>query len=136
MSADWLASLMSIERSTVIVLATLCGAGTWILRGQLYNQMLGFVIHPVLTAFTVFIFALLQACGLIEPMILTDQIKGIMAATMLSHGIGLAFGMLVLLLLNDKAAAVENDLTRRQAKLGDKAPVSRKVRRDFRESLR
>ena len=83
-----------------------------------------------------FIFALMQASGLIEQTILSDKIKGIMAATMAGHGIGIAVGMMILLLLTDKAEAIEGDLTKRQAKVAPRGPVQRKVRRDFRESLR
>ena len=136
MLADWLTSLLSVERSTIIIIASFCGIGTWVLRGQLSNPMLGFAIHPLLTALSVSIFAMMQASGLIEPMILTDQIKGIIAATIAGHGIGIAIGMVILLTMNDKAEATENDLTKRQAKLNAKGQVQRKVRRNFQESLR
>jgi hypothetical protein len=132
MLADWLSSLFAIDKSTIVVIATLCGAGTWILRGQLYNPLLGFAIHPLLTILCVVLYALMQASGLIDPFILTDWIKGIMAATMAGHGIGIAVGMLILVLMGDKAEAVETTLGKRQGK----EPVRRTVRRDFRESLR
>jgi hypothetical protein len=114
MLADWLSALFSIERGAIAAIAFICGAGTWILRGQLYNPMLGFAIHPLLTLLCVVIFALLRVGGLIEPMILTDCIKGVLVSTMMGHGIGLALGMLVLLMINDKSQTTETDLMRRQ----------------------
>lgn len=141
MTADWLATLFSVDGSTVVVIGTLCGAGTWVLRNQLFNPLLGFAIQPLLTMVSVSIFALLQASGLIEPMILTDKIKGIMAATMIGHGIGLAVGLLVLVMMSEKAVEGETTLTERQKRLTDRdqgksAPVQRMVRRNYRESLR
>ena len=133
MLADWLSSLLSIDSSTVVWIGTFCAAGTWILRGQLSNPMLGFVIQPLLTALSVVIFALMQASGLIEQTILSDKIKGIMAATMAGHGIGIAVGMLILILVSEKGENLETELTKRAKPA---APSRRVPRRNFRESLR
>ena len=133
MVANWLSSLLAIDKSTIVLIGFICGAGTWILRGQLYNPLLGFAIHPLLTTLCVALFALFQICGLIDPLVLADWLKGIMAATMAGHGIGIAVGMLILAVMSDKAEAVESDLTRRQ---GKKMVLPRTVRRNFREGLR
>ena len=133
MLADWLTSLLSVDKNTIIVIGLLCGGGTWMLRGQLYNPMLGFAIHPMMTIVSVLVYAMLQAGGLIDPEKMSDWIKGVMAATMAGNGIGIAIGMVFLAFLGDKTAAVETDLMRRNA---TKAPVKRTARRNFREGLR
>ena len=133
MTSAWLASLLSVDHSTFVIIAFLCGLGTWVLKPQLPNPLLSLVVQPLLTMLTLCIYALIQAFGLIDPTILTDWIKGLMASTMVGHGIGISLGMLIIAIMGEKAEAVESELLRRQ---GNGRPAKRTVRRNFRESLR
>jgi hypothetical protein len=131
--AGWLASLLSVDKSTFLVIATICAMTTWTIRGQLNDPMLGFIVSPLLSICSVCIYAALQGSGLIEPMIMTDWIKGLMASIMVGHGIGVGVGMLLVAIAGERAEAVENELTRRQRPA---QPTQRTVRRNFRESVR
>ena len=126
---EWINALMSVDKSTWIIVASICAGSTWVIRHLFSDPMYGIVVHPLLTLTTVFVYVGLQASGFIEPMILTDWIKGLFASIMMGHGLGLAIGLLIIALAGEKAEAVEGDLIKRQ-KLQSRKP------RKFNEGVR
>lgn len=127
---EWINALMSVDKSTWIIVACICGGSTWVIRHLFSDPMYGIVVHPLLTLTTIFVYVGLQASGFIEPMILTDWIKGLFASIMMGHGLGLAIGLLIIALAGEKAEAVEGDLVKRQK------PQVRTARRNFGEGMR
>ena len=136
MLANWLSSLLSVDKGTVIAIATLCVLGALVLRTQLEDPMIAFAFQPLLTLIGVIIYAVMQAAGVIQPIIMTDWIKGILVAAMMGNGLGIGLVLLGAALLLEKASSVETALTRKQAAGATTAMPKRVARRSPREALR
>ena len=133
MLANWISTLLAIDKSTVVAIGALCMLGALVLRTQLEDPMIAFAFQPVLMIISVILYAILQATGAIQPIIMTDWIKGIMVSAMIGNGVGIGLVLLGSALLLEKAATIETELTRKQA------PASipkRTPRRSPREALR
>ena len=124
--AQLLASLLSVDFNTVLIIFALCTLGSLVLRSQLEDPMISFAFQPVLAFLSVLVYSGLHAAALIEPIITTDWIKGILVASTMGIGAGVALILVGVAKLEARLEKIETTLTRRQAQLQSKAPVRQK----------
>ena len=124
--AQLLASLFSVDFNTVLIIFALCTVGSLVLRTQLEDPMISFGIQPVLALLSVLIYAGLSAGGIIEPIITTDWIKGILVSSTMGIGIGIGLIMLCVAKFEARSDDIETALTKRQTQTRDATPVRQK----------
>ena len=113
--ADWLTALLTIEKGTVFMIGALSLLGCLVLKAQLEDAFIAFGLLPLLMLVSILIFVTLQAAGAIQPIILTDWIKGILVSWTVGNSIGIGLVMLGVAVFTEKAAETETALTRRSA---------------------
>ncbi len=125
--AQLLASLFSVNFNTVLIIFALCTLGSLVLRTQLEDPMISFAFQPVLAFLSVLVYSGLTAAGLIEPILTTDWIKGILVSSTVGVGVGIGLVMLCITTFEARADAIETTLTKRPTQASG-AAVNRQKR--------
>lgn len=120
--AQLLASLFSIDINTVLIIFVLCTGGSLVIKSQLEDPMISFAFQPVLALLSVLIYAGLAAGSIIEPLIITDWIKGIMVAAMVGNAAGIGLILLLVALFSERNDNRETELLQRQPRPPRKSP--------------
>jgi hypothetical protein len=120
--AQLLASLLSVDFNTALIIFALCTVGSLVLRTQIDDPFISFAFQPVLAFLSVLVFAGLEAGGMIEPFITSDWIKGILVASTVGIGVGIGLILFGVAKFEQRTDKIETALTRRQIEARDKTP--------------